>query len=305
MEDWTALLPTIVRESDLRDLADFTRRWQRLPVVLAAGVAIAAVMLLARALFTPVALRELPAGSIVLLAWLLYDFGRTSIYWGNLFYWAFMAREARYDHHLFWPSPADSPEIQKAMRRTTQQGFVTGWWITFLLVLTVVLVGWDSPLVLPLAVGFVVIGYLTTIGAAFQQPCQRPQDRREEPPTAPGLVPVPHRHVRTTHGRPVTRGVRATPGSPLPSRRDPGRPHHTHSRPHLHAHGRGADRPHHRVRHHRVRRSIGRTHPRRHPPLSQKAGLLLPGSADVDGWPGATPGSGSGRSSYRTADKGR
>jgi hypothetical protein len=39
-------------------------------------------------------------------------------------------------------------------------------WITFFLVLTAVLVSWDSPLVLPLAVGFVVIGYFTTIGLA-------------------------------------------------------------------------------------------------------------------------------------------
>jgi hypothetical protein len=167
VEDWTALLPTIVRESDLRDLAGFTGRCQRLPVVMAAGVAIAAVMLLAGVLFAPAALGELPAGSVVLLAWLLFDFGRTSIYWGNLFYWAYMAREARYDHDLFWPSPADSPEIEKAMRRTTQQAFLTGGWITFLLVMTVVLVGWDSPLVLSLAVGFVMIGYFATIGMTF------------------------------------------------------------------------------------------------------------------------------------------
>ncbi len=167
MEDWTALLPTIVRESDVRELADFTRRWLRLPVMLAAGVAVAAIMLLACVLFTPDALGRLPAGSIVLVAWLLVDFGMAPIYWGNLFNRAFTAREARYDHHLFWPSPADSPEVHKVMRKTTVQGFAAGMYTTFFLVLTVVLVGWDSPLVLPLAVGFVVIGYLTTIGLAF------------------------------------------------------------------------------------------------------------------------------------------
>lgn len=167
VEDWTALLPTIVRESDLRELADYTRRWYRLPRTVAAGVAVAGIMLLTCALFTPAALQELPAGSIVLLAWLLYDFGTTPIYWGNLFNWAFMAREARYDHHLFWPNPADSPEVHKVMRKTTSQGFAAGWWITIFLVMTVVLVSWDSPLVLPLAVGFVVIGYLSTIGLAF------------------------------------------------------------------------------------------------------------------------------------------
>jgi hypothetical protein len=166
MEDWTALLPTIVREADVRDLANFTRRWLRLPVMVAAGSAVAAMMLLACGLFTPDALGELPAGSIVLLAWLLVDFGIGPIYWGNLFNRAFTAREARYDHHLFWPSPADSPEVHKVMRKTTVQGFAAGMYTTFFLVLTVVLVGWDSSLVPPLAVGFVVIGYLTTIGLA-------------------------------------------------------------------------------------------------------------------------------------------
>ncbi|NNC41155.1 MAG: hypothetical protein HKN95_10725 [Acidimicrobiia bacterium] len=167
LEDWTALLPTIVRESDLRDLADFTRRWYRLPAVVAAGVAVAAIMLMACVLFTPAALSELQAGTIVLLAWLLYDFGATPVYWGNIVQRAFMAREARYDHQLFWPSPADSPEVHKVMRKTTIQGFIAGGWITVFLVLTVVLVSWDSALVLPLAVGFVVIGYLSTFGLAF------------------------------------------------------------------------------------------------------------------------------------------
>lgn len=167
VEDWTALLPTIVRESDLRELADFTRRWIRLPVAAAVGVPVATLTLLACWLFAPTAMSDIPAGSIVLLAWLLYDFGVATVYWGNLFNWAFMAREARYDHDLFWPSPADSPEVHKAMRKTTNQGFAAGLWITIYLVLTLVLVSWDSPLVLPLAVGFVVIGYLSTIGLAF------------------------------------------------------------------------------------------------------------------------------------------
>jgi hypothetical protein len=167
LEDWTALLPTIVREADVQELADFARRRQRRAVTATAGVAVAAVMLLACGLFTPAALSELTAGSLVLLAWLLYDFGTTPIYWGVLFNWTFIAREAHYDHHLFWPSPADSPEVQRAMRKTTEQGSAAGLWITGFLVLTVVLVGWGSPLVLPLAVGFLVIGYVATIGAAL------------------------------------------------------------------------------------------------------------------------------------------
>jgi len=166
IEDWTALLPTIVRESDLQDLADFTRRLYRLSLVAIAGVAVAAVMLGACWLFVPTAMRDLPAGSIVLLALLLFDFGALPIWSNNLLNWATMARQARYDHHLFWPSPADSPEVHKTMRRTIGQASLAGMWITIFLVLTVVLVSWDSPLVLPLAVGFVVIGYLTTIGVA-------------------------------------------------------------------------------------------------------------------------------------------
>jgi hypothetical protein len=170
IKNWTALLPTMVRESDLRDLVGFTQRLYRLPVVATAGVAVAAVMLLAGWLFAPTALSDLPAGSIVLLALLLYDFGTLPIWSNTLFNWATMARQARYDHHLFWPSPADSPEVRKAMRRTIGQAFAAGMWITVFLVLTVVLAGWDSPLVLPLAVGFVVIGYFATIVLAVRYP---------------------------------------------------------------------------------------------------------------------------------------
>jgi hypothetical protein len=167
VEDWTPMVPTIVRESDLRDLAGFFHRWSRPLVSTALGVVVATFMLTAGWWLAPVTMGELPVGTIVLLAFLLFDFGATPIHGGVVIQWAFMAREARYDHHLFWPSPADSPEVKKAIRKTTAQGFAAGWWITVALVLTVVLVSWDSPLVLPLAVGFVVLGYLSTIGAAL------------------------------------------------------------------------------------------------------------------------------------------
>lgn len=167
VEDWTALVPTIEREADLQDLARYTRHWNRWAPAAGTGVAVAASMLLVSALVAPAALRELPAGSIVLLVFLLYDFGVYPIHSGNLLNWAFMSREARYDHHLFWPSPSDSPEVHQALRKTTNQGSAAGFWITVFLVLAVVLVSWGSPLVAPLAVGFVVIGYLTTIGTAL------------------------------------------------------------------------------------------------------------------------------------------
>ena len=115
-------------------------------------------------LLTPTALSELPVGSVVLLAFLLYDFGALMVF-GDFFWWGFTARQARYDHHLFWPSPGDSPEVGKAMRM--QPLLANAWWITVYLALTLVLLSWDSLLVVPLALGFIVIGYLVTIAAAI------------------------------------------------------------------------------------------------------------------------------------------
>lgn len=168
IEDWTPLLPTMARESDLRDLADFLRRMYRPVVNLSVGVSVAAIVLTAGWLFAPDALSELPIGSTVLLALLLFDFGAATIFGAVLVYWVFMAREARYDHHLFWPSPTDSPEVKEAMRLTTSRGSIAGFWITVFLVLTVVLVSWDSPLVVPLGGGFILIGYLAAFGAALR-----------------------------------------------------------------------------------------------------------------------------------------
>ncbi len=163
-ENMTPLLPTIAQESDLHDLAAFIRRWSRLPAVALVGVAVATLMLGACWLFTPTGVSELPAGSIVLLALLLCDFGALMVY-GDFFEWAFTARQARYNHHLFWPSPADTPEVRTAMQMWNVRALA--FWITVYLVLTLVLVSWDSPVVVPLAVGFIVIGYLTTLGAAL------------------------------------------------------------------------------------------------------------------------------------------
>ena len=166
VDDWTAMFSTISKESDLRDLAGFTRSMNRMSTVSMAGVSVAAIMLLACWTVAPTALRELPPGSLVLLALLLFDFGALPIWSNILVNWASLAREARYDHHLFWPSPADSPEVQQAMRRTVGSAFLAGMWTTIFLILTVVLASWDSPLVLPLAVGFLLIGYVSAIGLA-------------------------------------------------------------------------------------------------------------------------------------------
>ncbi|MEN8239755.1 MAG: hypothetical protein ABFR53_11210, partial [Actinomycetota bacterium] len=166
VEVWSALLPTVERKSDLRDLVEFTRRLSRLTVSLAAGMVVTVVMLVGCWLFTPPALGGVPIGSIVLLVFLLEEFGEGVVF-GNYQQSAFIIHEARYDHHLFWPSPADSPQVKSALKGGTRHGFITGIWITFYLALAVWLVSWGSPLVLPLAVGFIVIGYLTTISVAL------------------------------------------------------------------------------------------------------------------------------------------
>ena len=163
-ENMTPLLPTIVRESDLEDLAAAIRRWSRPSVMVACGVAVATLMLGAGWLFAPTGMDELPAGSVVLLAFLLYEFGALMVF-GDFLQWAFAARQARYDHELFWPSPADSPEVRTAMQMWNVRALA--WWITVYLVLMLVLVSWYLPVVVPLAVGFIAIGYLTTMGAAF------------------------------------------------------------------------------------------------------------------------------------------
>ena len=166
VDAYMALLPTIVQESDLQDLAEFTRRRYRQSTSAVMGVAVTAIMLLTCWWLAPTALGQLPLGSIVLLGFVLYDFGAVIIGVG-FFEWSFKAREARYDHHLFWPSPADTPEVQKALGMTTLFGVATGIWMTIYLVLALVLVGWASPLVPPIAAGFILIGYLTTIGSAL------------------------------------------------------------------------------------------------------------------------------------------
>jgi hypothetical protein len=168
-EEWTALLPLMERESDLRDLDDFMDRMERRTwLEVGVGLTVAAAMLSAAWLVAPTAMTELPAGSIVLLAVLLFDFGSMNIYGGTIGNWVFIARQARYDYLLFWPSPADTPEVQTAIRKTNTQGFITSTWFTIFLVLTIFLVSWDSPLVLPLGAGFIVIGYLTQFAAALR-----------------------------------------------------------------------------------------------------------------------------------------
>ena len=224
MEDWTALLPTIVRESDVRELADFTRRWLRLPVMLAAGVAVAAIMLLACVLFTPDALgrasgREhrsggLAAGRLRDGAHLLGKPLQPGVYGPR---------------SKIRPPPllAESGRLARGPQGDAEDDRTR-------------VRGRDVYHLLPGAdggaggVGFAA-GAAAGGGvrgdrlphhhrAGFRQSCQRPQDRRAEPPDSgwpcSGPASTPSRHAWSTCHPRNRQQLRR---SPLPARQDPGR----------------------------------------------------------------------------------
>jgi hypothetical protein len=163
LADFTALVETIERDDDVRQLAMFVRRWYRLPVSVAIAAAVALTILLTCLLVSPDGVRALPVGSLAVLALLLYDFGELAFQ--NLFAVPFMARMADFDHRLFWASPVDSAAVRSAMRVWATMQFMVGIGVTLSLVLAIVVVGLDSALVLPLAASFVMWGYLTTFAS--------------------------------------------------------------------------------------------------------------------------------------------
>lgn len=182
-EEGTALLQTMVRESDLRDLAAFFRRFYRLGPAVMTGVVYAAGMVLACWTLAPTAMDEVPVGSIALLILLLFEVGSIVVF-GVPMQGVLFAREAKYDHRLFWASPADSPEVKSALRTGIGLGWSTGTWVTLYLGLAVVLVSWDSPAVIPLAGGFILTAYLIAIAttlwvrASIQKIVQKARARR-------------------------------------------------------------------------------------------------------------------------------
>lgn len=163
LQELTGLVPRLEHPTDLRQLAGFVRRWYNIRASAGIATGVALTMLVACVAVTPSGMSGLPAGSVALLALLLYEFGELAFQ--TLFSIPFMAREARYDHDLFWPSPVDSIEVRGEMRAWATMQFMVGVGVTLSLVLAVLLVGLDSPLVTPLAAGFIGWGYATTIGS--------------------------------------------------------------------------------------------------------------------------------------------
>lgn len=184
LKDSMALLPTMRREADIAELAAYFRRWYALPTSCAVGVAVSVTTLGVAWLVAPAAVAALDAGTLVLVAIVLFDFGSVAV-WPTE--WQLIAREAAYDHELFWASPADSPEVRREMRLVTGFGWATGFWITVYLAVAIVLLSWSSPLVLPVAGGFFAFGYVATVAntlgarAGIQRIVQRVRDARLEP----------------------------------------------------------------------------------------------------------------------------
>jgi hypothetical protein len=161
MRQATALLDTIENESELRELAHTHRRWWRLPVSMTGAAVLTAGILTGCWSASPEGMRALPAGSIAVLAMLLYDLGEITVIAvvGSVF----GRRQASCDHRLFWLDPANTLEVQQQMRVTVLGTVWFGLQATVALVLAIVLVSPSSSVVLPLAIGITLIGYATIL----------------------------------------------------------------------------------------------------------------------------------------------
>jgi hypothetical protein len=225
LADFTALVGTIEREHDVRQLAAFVRRWYRLPVSAVVSAGVALTILLTCILAVPDGVRALPVGSVAVLALLLYDFGELAFQ--NLFAVPFMARVADFDHRLFWASPVDSVEVRGAMRVWATMQFMVGIGVTLSLMLAIVVVGLDSALLLPLAASFVLWGYLTTfasmlgVRSSVRRIVERIRDRnlaevqRRIDALGPRFADLPHEDAqRLEHLITLHNAIRVAPTSP-------------------------------------------------------------------------------------------
>ena len=229
LQDLTGLVPRIEHRADLRQLAGFVRRWYNVRASAGVAAAVALTILLACLAVTPIGMAELPVGSAALLALLLYDFGELT--YQNLFSIPFVTRESRYEHVLFWPSPVDSIEVQGEMRAWATMQFMVGVGVTLSLVLAVLLVGPESPLVLPLAAGFIGWGYATTfasmvgVRAGVRRVVARSRERnlaalqsRIDAYGPPFAERPPAEAARVEHLVALHRAIREAPTSPSASR---------------------------------------------------------------------------------------
>ncbi|TFC44058.1 hypothetical protein [Cryobacterium shii] len=127
---------------------------------LAASALTVFVVLLA-GLVAPVPLSRLQIGSTALLMIIFYYAGE--MMFASVIPWLVISLQARFDHRLFWPSPADSMAVQEQLRALARVDFARGLGVTAYLVLVGVLLSVTSPLLLPIAFALIVTGYVATL----------------------------------------------------------------------------------------------------------------------------------------------
>ena len=162
LQDFTALLWTLTEDGDAHDLVTFTRRWYRLRVSGTFATGIALFVIVACALAAPAAFPALPVGSIVLLAVLAYEVGEIAFFAVG-FMTPFLAREARFNHRLFWLNPVESTPIRRVLHGWAAGIGFMGIGLTGYVVLAVLLVSPGSALLLPVVAAFTVAGYVATL----------------------------------------------------------------------------------------------------------------------------------------------
>jgi hypothetical protein len=180
-DSFVALLTTLVRPDDARALSTMSRRWLRLRVSAPVAVAIVASIVLACATVSPQAWAALPPGSVALLLVLLYEAGELVFF--GMYCWPFWRRESRYDHALFWLSPVNSPQMQAAVRGWGVAATALGVALSLTLLLGVLLVSFDSPLLLPLVgsvtllSAFAILSTMTALRVNVRRIVLRVRDR--------------------------------------------------------------------------------------------------------------------------------
>lgn len=154
---------TLVNESDLRRVVAFSRRWHRVRVTVVVAVVYAAVVLLIARLLADTGLGEFPIGSAALLVLILYEAGELAN--GSITMLGLLRIESKFPHRLYWPSPVDSLALRITLRGLARMDLIRGVIVTVYIVFMMVLLSFDSPLLVPVVIALVAIHYFTIIAS--------------------------------------------------------------------------------------------------------------------------------------------
>ena len=164
LREMTAAERAMTSQQDLRGLIASSKRWLRVWVAAGVGIVFAAIVLVSIQLSTG-ALGELPIGSLVLLAMILYQTGE--IVSGSLIMIPVARLEASCAFRTYWRSPVDSPWIQESDEGQKKSEFIRGLAVTGLLVPVLILLLPGSDVLVPAAVAVVSAGYVAILVSAI------------------------------------------------------------------------------------------------------------------------------------------